>query len=39
MEGITYMANEIYDKMINKHNENIIIKEKDTKKLRKKLVV
>ena len=36
MEGITYMANEIYDKMINKHNENIIIKEKDTKKLRKK---
>ena len=32
MEGISYMANEIYDKIINKYKKNIIIEEKDTKK-------
>ena len=36
MEGISYMANEIYDKILEKYEGNIIIKEKDVIKQKKK---
>ena len=36
MEGLSYMANEIYDKILEKYEGNIIIKEKDVIKQKKK---
>ena len=39
MEGITYMANEIYDKILIKNKDNIIIKEKDVKTKKKSVCV
>jgi len=36
MEGISYCANEIYDKINNRYKKNIIIDEKDTKKQKSK---
>ena len=33
MEGISYMANEIYDKIINKYKKNIIIEERIQKSI------